>query len=171
MTIRRALRDDLDSITEIYNDVVLKTVSTFDTEPKIREEQEIWFADHDRRHPLLVAESDGLILGWASLSRWSERLAYIDTAEFSFYVAEGQRGRGIGRALLEAIIMEGRRLEMHTIIARITEGNDASFRLLESAGFEHIGIMREVGKKFGKLLDVHLMQMIYDSPAGSDSSA
>jgi L-amino acid N-acyltransferase YncA len=170
LTIRRALRDDLDSITEIYNDAVLKTVATFDTEPKIREEQEIWFADHDRRHPLLVAEKDGLILGWASLSKWSDRCAYSDTAEISFYVAEGQRGKGIGRALLEAIIMEGQREEMHTIIARIAEGNDASIHLLESAGFEHIGIMREVGKKFGKLLDVYLMQMIYNSPADSDST-
>jgi L-amino acid N-acyltransferase YncA len=169
LTIRRALRDDLDSITEIYNDAVLKTVATFDTEPKIREEQEIWFADHDSRHPLLVAEKDGLILGWASLSKWSDRCAYSDTAEISFYVAEGQRGKGIGRALLEAIIIEGQREKMHTIIARIAEGNLVSIHLLESAGFEHIGIMSEVGKKFDKLLDVYLMQMIYNSPADSDS--
>jgi L-amino acid N-acyltransferase YncA len=159
--IRRASRDDLEGITEIYNDAVLKTVATFDTEPKTREEQEIWFAEHGPRYPILVAERDGLILGWASLSRWSERCAYSDTAEVSLYVSEKQRGRGIGRDLLDAIIRESREKKIHTIIARIAEGNWVSINLLESTGFEHIGVMREVGRKFDKLLDVYLMQKIF----------
>ena len=166
--IRRASRDDLEGITEIYNDAVLKTVATFDTEPKTREEQENWFFEHGPRYPILVAERDGCILGWASLSRWSDRCAYSDTAEVSLYVAEKHQGSGIGRDLLAAIIREGEE-NMHTIIARIAEGNWVSIHLMESAGFEHIGVMREVGKKFNKLLDVYIMQKIFYS-ADADST-
>jgi phosphinothricin acetyltransferase len=165
LTIRRATLEDLGAITEIYNEVILQTVATFDTRPKTLEEQRIWFSSHDRRHPILVAEQDGLVVGWASLSEWSDRCAYSLTAEVSLYVKKEHRGRGIGRKLLEAIIQEGERSGLHTVIARITEGNEASINLFKSMGFEHIGIMREVGLKFGKLLDVHLMQKIYGTPA------
>lgn len=161
LIIRRASRGDLEGITAIYNDAVLKTVATFDIEPKTREEQEMWFSEHGPRYPVLVAERDGCILGWASLSRWSGRCAYSDTAEVSLYVAEKHQRGGIGRDLLKAIIREGQEGNMHTIIARIAEGNWVSIHLLESAGFEHIGVMREVGKKFNKLLDVYLMQKLF----------
>ena len=71
------------------------------------------------------------------------------------------RGKGIGKRLMEAIISEGKRLGLHTVIGRIAEGNDVSVHLAESLGFRHIGVMKEVGRKFGRLLDVHLMQKIY----------
>ena len=161
LTIRQATREDLDAITEIYNEAILKTVATFDTEPKTLEEQENWFATHAPKYPILVAEQDGYIVGWASMSMWSDRCAYTDTAESSLYVKEEHQGKGIGRKLAEAIIQEGQKAGLHTVIARITEGNEVSIRLAESAGFEHVGIMKEVGRKFGKLLDVHLMQKVY----------
>jgi len=162
LTIRQATLNDLDAITEIYNDAILKTVATFDTEPKTLEEQKSWFASHGPKYPILVAEQDGTIVGWASLSMWSDRCAYSDTAEISLYVEETHRGKGIGKKLLEAILQEGKKAGLHTVIARITAGNDISIRLAQSAGFEHIGVMKEVGRKFGKLLDVHLLQKIYD---------
>ncbi len=161
LSIRRATLDDLDAITEIYNEAILKTVATFDTEPKTLEEQQRWFASHGPKYPIMVAEEDGLVVGWASLSMWSDRCAYADTAEISLYVRETHQGRGIGKKLLEAILNEGKRAGLHTVVARITEGNAVSIHLFKSAGFEHIGVMREVGRKFGKLLDVHLLQKIY----------
>ncbi len=161
LTIRRATLDDLDAITEIYNEAILKTVATFDTEPKTLEEQQRWFTSHGPKYPIMVAEEDGLVVGWASLSMWSDRCAYADTAEISLYVRETHQGRGIGKKLLEAILNEGKRAGLHTVVARITEGNAVSIHLFKSAGFEHIGVMREVGWKFGKLLDVHLLQKIY----------
>jgi phosphinothricin acetyltransferase len=161
LTIRRATLDDLDAITEIYNEAILKTVATFDTEPKTLEEQQRWFASHGPKYPIMVAEEDGLVVGWASLSMWSDRCAYADTAESSLYVRETHQGRGIGKKLLEAILNEGKKAGLHTVVARITEGNAVSIHLFKSAGFEHIGVMREVGRKFGKLLDVHLLQKIY----------
>jgi len=161
LIIRQATIHDLVQITEIYNDAIQKTTATFDTEPKTFEEQESWFADHDARHPILIAAQDSLTVGWASLSQWSDRCAYCDTAEISLYVKEEHQGKGIGKELMKAIIQEGQRAGLHTVIARIADGNEISIELCKSFGFQHIGTMREVGRKFGKLLNVHLMQLIY----------
>ena len=73
MNIRRATLKDLPGITEIYNDAILKTTATFDTEPKTIEEQRVWFEHHDECFPVIVAVENGVVLGWASLSRWSDR--------------------------------------------------------------------------------------------------
>jgi L-amino acid N-acyltransferase YncA len=162
LTIRSATLQDLGAITEIYNDAILKTVATFDTEPKTDAEQKRWFKGHGTRYPILVAKEGNFIVGWASLSQWSDRGAYAGTAEASVYVREEYRGRGIGRRLNEAIIRAGREAGLHTLIGRIADGNDASLRLAESVGFKQIGVMRECGRKFGRLLDVHLVQYIYE---------
>ena len=109
----------------------------------------------------MVAESDDQVIGWASLSKWSDRCAYSDTAEISVYIKDGYRGQGIGRKLIEEIIQAGEEVGLHTILSRITAGNDESIHLHTEFGFEHIGIMKEVGYKSGRLLDVVLMQKIY----------
>jgi len=160
-SIRPAQISDLNAITEIYNEAIRKTTATFDTEPKTEDEQKAYFHSHGRQYPILVAESNGIVVGWASLSKWSDRYGYSGAAEISFYVKQEFQGKGIGRKLIEAMISEGKRVGLHTIIARIAEGNDASIHLAESFGFCHIGVMKEVGRKFGRLLDVHLMQKIY----------
>jgi len=162
LTIRKATFEDLGAITEIYNEAILKTVATFDTKPKTEAEQQSWFDHHGAKYPILIAKEGNLVVGWASLSMWSDRCAYADTAEASLYVREGHQGRGIGRKLNEAIIKEGRKAGLHTLIARIAEGNEISIHLAELAGFNHIGVMRECGRKFSKLLDIHLMQFIYE---------
>jgi L-amino acid N-acyltransferase YncA len=161
LIIRQALITDLKAITDIYNEAILKTVATFDTEPKSLTEQESWFKEHGATNPILIAVLSGMIVGWASLSRWSDRCAYSDTAEISLYVSESHQGKGIGRELLHNILDIGRHTGLHTVIARIAEGNEVSVHLHESLGFQHVGIMREVGKKFGRLLDVYVMQLIY----------
>jgi len=161
LTIRPAKADDLNAITEIYNEAILATDATFDTKAKTDDEQRAWFVNHGPKNPILVAELDGFVVGWVSLSQWSDRCAYSDTAEISLYVKEGLRGRGIGSRLMKDIIQRGEEVGLHTVIARITAGNQRSIHLHESVGFEHIGVMREVGRKFGRLLDVRLMQKIY----------
>ncbi len=160
LAIRHATIDDLDAITEIYNDAILKTVATFDTEPKTREDQKSWFECHGTKYPILVAEKNNRVIGWASLSEWSDRCAYSDTAEISLYIKEEFRGQGIGKKLLKEILQEGQKGGLHTVIARIAEGSEISIHIHKSCGFEHIGIMKEVGRKFGRLLDVYLMQKI-----------
>ena len=161
LKIRAATSDDLKEITEIYNEAILKTVATFDTETKTFEEQKKWFKNHGKKYPLIVAEEDKKILGWAALSKYSSKCAYSDTAEISLYVKEKYQGKGIGTKLMDAIIEEGEKSELHVLLARITEGNDISIDLHESVGFEIVGIMKEVGMKFDKRLNVILMQKLY----------
>jgi L-amino acid N-acyltransferase YncA len=161
MIIRRAILTDLPQITEIYNDAIEKTTATFDTEPKTPEQQQSWFSNHDTRHPILVSDDEGLIKAWAALSQWSDKRAYSDTAEISVYVREEYRKQGIGKQLMIHIVQEGKKAGLHTLIARIAGSNKISVDLCRSFGFQYIGTMREVGKKFDMLLDVHLMQLIY----------
>jgi len=156
--IRPAQPSDIEAITDIYNEAVLTTTATFDTEPTTPELRMKWFESHDKRHPILVAVVDNVVAGWASLSMWSDRKAYDGTAETSFYVASEFRNKGIGRKLKAAIIEEAKRLGYHTLIARVAEGSDASMHLNKSFGFFLVGTMKEVGWKFGKLLDVHILQ-------------
>lgn len=158
--IRRAAHGDLGAITEIYNEAVLTTTATFDLEPQTREDRQAWFDAHDERHPVLVAERDGQVVGWSSLSVWNPRAAYAGTAETSMYVKEEHRGEGIGRQLKQAIIDEAKRLGYHTLIAGVAEGSDASLHLNRSFGFEEVGTFKEVGHKFGKLLDVTYLQLM-----------
>lgn len=162
MNIRPAEISDLDAITAIYNEAILTTTATFDLEPQTREERLQWFETHDARFPILVAECEGHVVGWACLSRWRPRKAYEGTAETSFYVKQDQRGQGIGRQLKQAIIEEARRLGFHTLIAGVAEGNHASLHLNQSFGFEIVGTFKEVGNKFGKLLDVTYLQKFLD---------
>ncbi len=160
LNIRPAEIQDVAAITEIYNDAVLNTAATFDTETRTVDDRKNWLANHDQMHPVLVAELDGVVVGWLSLSRWSERKAYDETAEMSLYIKEAFRNQGIGKLLTEKAIREGRERGLHTLIVRISEGNDASIHLIQSFGFQTIGVMREVGRKFGRRLDVTLLQLI-----------
>ncbi|MGD1118173.1 MAG: N-acetyltransferase family protein [Dehalococcoidales bacterium] len=162
LTVRKAEIKDLRAIVEIYNQAVLHTTATFDTATKTVEEQRVWFDRHGPKFPILVAEEDKNILGWASMTEWSDRCAYSATAEASIYISEGRQSQGLGRQLSEAILKAGKEAGLHTAIVRIAEGNAASLKLAESMGFKEIGVMREVGKKFGRLLDVTLMQIMFD---------
>jgi len=162
LNIRHATVSDVDSITEIYNEAILTTTATFDMEPKTRENRKAWFESHDDRHPILVAELDAKVVGWSCLSEWKPRAAYADTAETSFYVKAEHRGNGIGRQLKEAIIEEARRLKFHTLIAGAAEGSDASLHLNKSFGFEVVGTFKQIGRKFGKALDVTYLQKFLD---------
>lgn len=159
--IRKAQPKDIPIITEIYNEAIKSTTATFDTTPKTIEEQHLWFEDHGPKNPVMVAEQDGIIIAWGSLSKWSDRCAYTDTAEVSLYVTEPYQGKGIGTRLLTQLLEEGHKQGLHAVIARITEGNTASISLHESLGFFHIGTMKEVGVKFGKRLDVHLLEKLF----------
>jgi phosphinothricin acetyltransferase len=161
LEIRQATTGDLPAITEIYNDAILKTVATFDTETKTIDDRRAWLEHHGVKYPVLVAVENGVVKGWASLTPWSDRCAYSGTVENSVYVREECRGYGIGKKLLDVLMEEGRKAGFHTVIARIAETNDVSIRLHEKAGFKIIGVMEEVGVKFGKLLDVNIMQKIY----------
>lgn len=164
LEIRPARAEDIPAITAIYNEAILTTTATFDTEPKTQAERLRWLESHSERFPVLVATVGDEVVGWASLNQWSDRRAYDGTAETSFYVAAPFRGRGYGRALKQATIDEARRLGFHTLLARVAEDSDASLHLNAAFGFVHVGTMKEVGRKFGRLLDVHLLQKMLHGP-------
>ena len=160
LNIRKATVNDLKDITDIYNYAILETNATFDTEIKTLEDRKEWFKKHGERYPILVAEEDGNIVGWASLSKYSTKCAYSDTVELSLYIRPEHQKKGIGKQLMERIIEEGEKAGLHAILARITDGNKVSIRLHEMFGFKHVGVLKEVGFKFSKRLDVHLMEKI-----------
>lgn len=158
LVIRKATEGDVPAITEIYNYAVLNTVATFDLEPKSIEDRRKWFHEHDKALPILVAVEGEIVVGWSAMSEWSEKKAYRISAEISLYVKPGREGEGIGKALTDALLAAGSESGIRTIIARIVGGNEVSSHILETRGFRYIGVMLEVGKKFGRLLDVHLYQ-------------
>jgi len=158
--IRGAGHADLPGILSIYNREVLLSTATYDTIPRTEAEHRKWFAIHGPEHPVLVAESAGIVTGWASLSPWSDRSAYSRTVEVSVYVAEEHRRKGVGRLLLGALIEAGRSRGHHALLARISADNEASIRLHAECGFAVVGTMLEVGVKFGRLLDVCIMELL-----------
>ena len=161
--IRDALPEDLGPIFDIYNHEVLNGTATFDTEPLVPGRDDAWLSERDReRHPVLVAEVGARVAGWASLNPWSSRGAYARTAEGSVYVHRELRGRGLGASLLGAAIERGRGAGLGVVLARIAEANAPSVRLFERLGFERIGTQRRCGEKFGRILDVELMDLHLD---------
>lgn len=169
LLIRPAEARDARAIAEIYNEAIESTTSTFDTEPKNEQDRLKWLAGHDHRHPVLVAQREGEVVGWAALTKWSDRPAYDGTVESSFYVAAKHRGAGVGRRLKVRLIDEARKAGFHTIIARIAQGNATSRHINESFGFVHVGTLREVGFKFGQWLDVDIMQLILEDGSRQES--
>lgn len=161
LKIRSAEINDIPGITEIYNDAILNTTATCDTEIKSIENRIDWLKAHSSKYPVIVAIKNDQVVGWASMSRWSDRIAYDDTAEISVYIHKEFRDIGIGKILLEKIIEAGRSGGLHCVLSRITQGNEKSIYLHEKFGFTHVGVMKEVANKFGNILDVHMMQLIY----------
>ncbi len=160
--IRNAVKHDLGAIVGIYNYAVINTTATFDTRPKTIKSQEKWFYKHSEKYPIIVAEDDRGVVGWASLSRWSDRCAYDNTAEISVYVDKDNQNIGIGNQLMTEIIKIARKNKLHVIIARIAGENEISIRLHKKYGFTYVGSLKEVGFKFNRYVDVHLMQLILD---------
>lgn len=159
--IRRATREDAAAMAAIYNQAVAHSTATFDTLPESPEDRVVWLAEHTApQHPVLVAERDGRVIGWASLSRYSSRCAYDATVEVSAYIDENETGRGLGTALTEAVFEAGRTGGVHAILSRICTENTASLAMARKLGFFEIGVMREVGMKFGRSLDVMWLERL-----------
>lgn len=159
VSIRPAAESDIKSISDIYNYFVTRSTATFaDTEETI-EDRKVWFANHvANKLPVLVAELDGKVVGWASLSFYHQRSAYRQSVELSFYIHHEFLGRGIGRQLTEKLIPCARENGYHCILSLVCSENDASIALLKKFEFEAVGDLKEVGRKFDRWLDVTILQ-------------
>lgn len=160
VVIRVAVLEDLPAITDIYNEAIQNGVATFDTEVKSVDNRKSWFLNRTDAQPILVATQLNQVVAWASLNPWSDRAAYNETAEVSIYVHKDYRGKGIGGGLFEALMQKAEKVGLHYLLSRITEGNQISIDLHLQHGFSVVGVMHEVGFKFGKYLDVTLMEKI-----------
>ena len=158
MHLRLATLDDAEAIRSIYNLEVAESTVTFDLVPRTLEDQQAWQASRSGAHAVLVAEVKGEVAGFGSLSKWRDRPAYSTTVEDSIYIHREHRGQGVGRALLEELVATATKHGFHACMARIVGGHDASIALHERCGFEIVGVEKEVGRKFGRWLDVVLME-------------
>jgi len=160
IAIRLARGGDAEAIRSIYNLEVTGSTVTFDLVPRTLADQEAWIAEHEGVHPAVVAEAGGRVVGFGSLAPYRSRPAYATTVEDSVYVRRDCRGMGVGRSLLEEILRLGTVHGFHAVMARIVGGHEASIGLHTACGFQLVGIEREVGRKFGRWLDVVLMQRL-----------
>jgi len=163
--VRRATREDVPAILEIYNDAVLNTTASADYEPRALEFLERWFDEHARDgYPIFVAmthhhaprDSTGImrddvsqnagdeVVGWSSLSRYKERYGYRFSVESSIYIHPQWRGQGVGKLLMPPLIDAARAMGMHAIVAGVSGDNEASLKLHEQFGFKRVAQFREV---------------------------
>jgi phosphinothricin acetyltransferase len=161
LSVRVASVDDAEAIRSIYNPEVLESTVTFDLVPRTLDQQRAWLDARSGAHAVLVAEDEaGEVVGFASLSPYKDRPAYSTTVEDSVYVRRDQQGHGIGGVLLRELLSLATSHGFHAVMARIVGGHEASIRLHLGHGFDVVGTEREVGRKFGRWLDVVIMQKL-----------
>jgi len=166
--IRPAREQDLPALLDIYNYEVANTTATFDIEPWTLKDRRRWFDAHDTgdaaatgAHPLIVAEKDGEVVGYASLSAYRDLDAYDPCAELSVYVQRDHRRQGIARQLVGAILDLARTCpDLHLVISVIAGDNEASFALHRALGFAHTGTTHECARKFGRWLDIEYWELL-----------
>ncbi len=154
-----ATTDDAARICDIYNHYVLHSTITFEEQPVSLDEMKQRIAEVLTGLPWLVLVEDEVIQGYAYASKWKGRCAYRYSVESTAYLADGSTGRGIGTRLYEALFTMLRQREMHVVMGGIALPNDASVALHEKLGFEKVAHFREVGRKFGKWIDVGYWQL------------
>ncbi len=162
MRIRKAEQKDLVALLDIYNYEVINGVSTLDLNPRTLAERQIWFDQHNvENHPLYIAEIDGCVAGYSSLSSYREKEAYKSTVELSIYISPDYRKRGIATALMGFILEEAKAdARTHSVVSVITAGNEASCNLHKKFGFTFCGTVPQVGMKFGKFQDIVTYSLI-----------
>lgn len=161
--IRAAESADLEMITAIHNDAVAHTTAIWNEETVDLADRERWFADRATAGtPVLVAVDDSGVLGYATYAQWRPHSGYRHTVEHSVYVRSGERGRGVGRSLLESLIEHARAAGVHVMVAAVESSNLGSIVLHKRLDFLQVGRMPQVGAKFGRWLDLTLLQLILD---------
>jgi len=160
VSIRRGRAGDVVPLNDLYNHYIRETAITFDLEPMPLARREDWFAQFGEsgRHQLFVAERGGRLVGYACSRPFRDKAAYDTTAETSIYLAPEACRQGIGRRLYARLFDELAGADLHRLVAGITLPNEASVALHERAGFQPLGVFREVGRKFGRYWDVLWME-------------
>ena len=171
MQVRDAAAADIDGIVAIYNDAVLHTTAIWNEKTVDAANRAAWLADRQRvGYPVLVAIDDGgAVAGYASFGDWRAFDGYRHTVEHSVYVRKDCRGAGIGKTLMVALIDRARRIGKHVLVAGIDAKNAGSIEMHKKLGFEEVGLLKEVGTKFGAWLDLAFLQLTIDSRTDPDA--
>jgi phosphinothricin acetyltransferase len=161
MRIRDLEDADIGAMTAIYNDAVVNTTAIWNDTIVDIENRRAWVAARKSLgYPVLVADIDGVVAGYATFADFRAFDGYRFTVEHSIYVDQSFRRRGIARALLPALIDRARAIGKHVLLGAIASDNDASIRLHSDAGFVEVGRLPEVGRKFDRWLDLVFMQLV-----------
>ncbi|MGE6743360.1 N-acetyltransferase family protein [Allorhizobium pseudoryzae] len=160
LIIRDAAPSDLPAILDIYNDAVANTTAIWNETLVDLDNRKAWHqARLERGFPVLVAEVEGRIAGYASYGDWRAFEGFRHTVEHSVYIEKDHRGGGIGKALMQALVERARKGGIHVMVGCIESGNTGSIRLHQSLGFREVGRFSEVGIKFGRWLDLTCMEL------------
>ncbi|AXF57505.1 arsinothricin resistance N-acetyltransferase ArsN1 family A [Salicibibacter kimchii] len=157
---RHAKEEDLPEILDIYNQGIHDRIATLDTDEKDMPMMEAWFREREETSPVVIAEKQDTIVGWASLLPFSSRYVYRKVATLSVYVTRQERGNGIGKLLLSAIEAAAKDAALHKIVLFSLPSNKQGHRLYASAGYREVGVMKEQGMMDGEYIDIVVMEKI-----------
>ena len=160
VTVRAATAADVEAICTIHNQGIVDRIATLDTTLRTPDDCRAWLEERGPRHPVLVADLEGLVVGWASLNRFNPRQAYDHVADFSVYVEREWRGKGVGRLLLDRLIEGAHDAGYHKMVLAAVAYNSAGLALYSSAGFTRVGIYHEQGQLDGNWVDVVIMEKL-----------
>lgn len=161
--IRDATEADLPEVLAIYNHAVAETTAIWNETLVDLDNRRAWFELRKARgFPILIADVDGRVAGYASYGDWRPFDGFRQSVEHSVYVEKDHHGRGLGRALMTALIERARLGGIHVMVAAIEAGNQGSIALHAKLGFRLVGTHSEVGTKFGRFLDLTMMELKLD---------
>jgi len=158
--VRSATKSDASAICAIYNHYVLNTPVTFEEEVVTKEDMAARIAKVQSGYPWLVAEREGIVVGYAYASRWKSRCAYRYSVETTVYVDNNVCKSGIGSELYVQLIADLKKISMHSLIGGIALPNTASVALHEKFGFRKVAQFEQVGWKFDRWIDVGYWELI-----------
>ncbi len=160
--VRLATPADAEAICRMYNQGIEDRGATLETELRTPEERRRWLAGRSPRHPVIVAETAGDLVGWGSLNVFNPREAYRFVADFSIYVERAWRGKGVGRVLLERLIALGREHGFHKLVLSAFPFNEGGMALYTKLGFRTVGVYKEQGRLDGEWVDTIIMEKLLD---------
>ncbi|MCC8944146.1 N-acetyltransferase [Bradyrhizobium sp. Arg62] len=168
MIIRPATEQDIPEITAIFNEAVANSNAIWTEKQDSEAERLAWMtARQALGYPVLVAVEGATVLGYGTFGDFRAFPGYRYSVEHSVYIHADHRGRGLGRIIVDELIAAATALGKHVMIAGIDGGNPASLRLHARAGFVEVARMPEVGRKFGRWLDLVFMQRLLDTPGAA----
>jgi L-amino acid N-acyltransferase YncA len=159
-SIRAGAPGDAAAICTIYNQGIEDRIATLETELRTPEERRQWMAARASRHPVVVAVTDGQVVGWGSLNSFNPRPAYDHVVDLSVYVERGWRGQGVGRVLMQHLMELATTLGYHKIVLATFPYNEAGVSLYRRMGFIPVGVYHEQGQLDGRWVDVLIMERL-----------